>query len=113
MTSPSFGFIFNQNDTDTLSPVTSDFSILGLVLPRMRGIVFSSYLIILTLLGQGMGPYVVGIVSDRNGGDLAQAIMTINLVAPVIAVLLAIAFIRYRRDEDSVFERARAGGEEI
>ena len=33
MTSPFFGFIFNENDTDTLTPVTSDFSIVGLVLP--------------------------------------------------------------------------------
>ena len=33
MTSPFFGFIFNENTTDVLTPVTSDFSIVGLVLP--------------------------------------------------------------------------------
>jgi MFS family permease len=87
--------------------------ILGLVLPRMRGIVFSTYLIIMTLLGQGLGPYVVGIVSDRNGGDLARAIMSINLVAPVIVLLLVIVMRRYRTDEASVLDRARRGGEEI
>ncbi len=87
--------------------------ILGLVLPRMRGIIFSTYLIIMTLLGQGLGPYVVGIVSDRNGGDLASAIITINWVAPVIVALLATVLLRYRGDEDSVLDRARSGGEEV
>ena len=87
--------------------------ILGLVLPRMRGIIFSTYLIIMTLLGQGLGPYVVGIVSDRNGGDLASAIITINWVAPVIVLLLVIVLLRYRSDEDSVLDRARKGGEEV
>ncbi len=87
--------------------------ILGLVLPRMRGIIFSTYLIIMTLLGQGLGPYVVGIVSDRNGGDLASAIVTINWVAPVIVLLLVIVLLRYRGDEDSVLGRARRGGEEV
>ena len=87
--------------------------ILGLVLPRMRGIIFSTYLIIMTLLGQGLGPYVVGIVSDRNGGDLARAIISINWVAPVIVLLLVIVLLRYRKDEDSVLHRARRGGEEV
>ncbi len=87
--------------------------ILGLVLPRMRGIIFSTYLIIMTLLGQGLGPYVVGIVSDRNGGDLASAIISINWVAPVIVLLLVIVLLRYRGDEDGVLGRARKGGEEV
>ena len=56
--------------------------ILGLVLPRMRGMMFSTYLIIMTLLGQGLGPYAVGIVSDRNGGDLGQAMIAVNWVVP-------------------------------
>ena len=87
--------------------------ILGLVLPRMRGIIFSTYLIIMTLLGQGLGPYAVGIVSDQNGGDLAQAVMSINAVSPVIVIILIIVLIRYRKDEASVLERARAGGEAV
>ena len=87
--------------------------ILGLVLPRMRGVVFSTYLIIMTLLGQGLGPYLVGIVSDRSGGDLGLAIMSINVVSPVIVVLLFLILRRYRHDEASVLDRARAGGEPI
>jgi len=87
--------------------------ILGLVLPRMRGIIFSTYLIIMTLLGQGLGPYAVGIVSDRNGGDLGLAVMSVNAVSPVIVIILIIVLFRYRKDEATVLERARAGGEPI
>ncbi len=85
--------------------------LLELVLPRMRGITFSTFMIVQTLLGLGMGPYLVGIVSDRNGGDLGQAIMSVNVVAPVIVVLLLIVLTRVNRDEASILARARAAGE--
>lgn len=84
-----------------------------LVLPRMRGIASSTYIIVSTLLGLGMGPYFVGIVSDRNGGDLGQAIISINIVAPVIAVILIYVLFRINRDEASVLDRARAAGESV
>ena len=84
-----------------------------LVLPRMRGIASSTYIIVSTLLGLGMGPYFVGIVSDRNGGDLGQAIISINVVAPVIVVILIYVLFRINRDEASVIDRARAAGESI
>ena len=84
-----------------------------LVLPRMRGITSSAYIIISTLLGLGMGPYFVGIVSDRSGGDLGQAIISVNVVAPVIVGILLCVLTRIQRDEDSVRARARAGGEDI
>jgi MFS family permease len=84
-----------------------------LVLPRMRGITSSVFIIITTLLGLGMGPYFVGIVSDRNGGDLAQAIISINVVVPVIVVILLFLLTRINRDESTLLERARAGGEAV
>ena len=84
-----------------------------LVLPRMRGMASSTYIIVSTLLGLGMGPYFVGIVSDRNGGDLGAAIISINVVAPVIVVILLYVLTRIQRDEDSLRERARAGGEAL
>lgn len=84
-----------------------------LVLPRMRGLASSTYIIVSTLLGLGMGPYFVGIVSDRNGGDLGQAIVSINVVAPAIVLILAFVLFRIQRDEDSMLERARAGGEAV
>ena len=86
---------------------------LGLVLPRMRGITFSTYTIIMTLLGLGIGPYFVGIVSDRNGGDLGQAIMSINVLAPAMVVLLVLIWWRVKRDDATILDRARAGGEEV
>ncbi|MEO7550292.1 MAG: MFS transporter [Croceibacterium sp.] len=84
-----------------------------LVLPRMRGVTSSLFIIITTLLGLGMGPYFVGIVSDRNGGDLAKAIMSINLVAPVTVVCLLVVLWRINREEATVLDRARAGGEAV
>lgn len=87
--------------------------IYDLVLPRMRGVTSSIFIIITTLLGLGMGPYFVGIVSDRNGGDLGQAIISINVVVPVIVVCLLIVLLRVNREEQTVIERARAGGEAI
>ena len=86
---------------------------LGLVLPRMRGITFSTYMIIQTLLGLGIGPYFVGIVADQNGGDLGEAIKTINIVCPFIVIALLLVLTRFKKDEASIFERARAGGEVI
>ncbi len=86
---------------------------LGLVLPRMRGITFSTYMIIQTLLGLGLGPYFVGIVSDQNGGDLGNAIISVNVVCPFIVVLLFIVLWRFRRDEASILDRAREGGEQV
>lgn len=87
--------------------------IYDLVLPRMRGIASSTYIIVSTLLGLGMGPYFVGIVSDRNGGNLAQAIMSVNVVSPGIIVILLILLMRINRDESTVIERAREGGEQV
>jgi len=84
-----------------------------LVLPRMRGVTSSIFIIITTLLGLGMGPYFVGIVSDRNGGDLAQAIISINVVWLPILVCLFIVLWRVNRDETTVLDRARAGGEPV
>ena len=84
-----------------------------LVLPRMRGIASSTYIIVSTLLGLGMGPYFVGIVSDRNGGDLGQAIVSVNVVSPVIIVVLLILLTRINRDESTLMARARDGGEAV
>ncbi len=73
----------------------------------------STYIIVSTLLGLGMGPYFVGIVSDRNGGDLAQAIISVNVVSPVIIVVLLILLTRINRDESTLIARAREGGEPV
>jgi len=84
-----------------------------LVLPRMRGITSSTYVIVSTLLGLGMGPYFVGIVSDRNGGDLGQAIISINWIVPATLLCLVVVLFRVNNDEATIRERARAGGEDV
>lgn len=84
-----------------------------LVLPRMRGVTSSIFIIITTLLGLGMGPYFVGIVSDRNGGDLGTAIISINVVWPAVLLCLFTVLWRINKEEATVLERARAGGEPV
>ena len=81
------------------------------VLPRMRGMTSSLYIIVTTLFGIGIGPFVVGMISDAKGGDLAAAILSINWVAPAIVVMLIALVLRVRRDEEGLIERARRGGE--
>jgi MFS family permease len=85
-----------------------------LVLPRMRGMVTSFYILSITIIGQGFGPYAVGLMADRNGGDLATAILTLySWVAVPIVVLAAVSIWRYRIDQPLVLERARAAGEPV
>lgn len=81
------------------------------VLPRMRAITVSIYMFVTTILGLGVGPYVVGMISDANGGDIGAAVGTINLVAPVIIILLVLLLVRVRKDEASIMARAHAAGE--
>ncbi|MEP6868126.1 MAG: MFS transporter, partial [Novosphingobium sp.] len=50
------------------------------VLPRMRGITASVYLLVMTIIGLGIGPYTVGILSDATG-NLRGAMLSINAVA--------------------------------
>lgn len=83
------------------------------VLPRMRGVTTSVYLLIMTILGLGIGPYVVGLMSDASGGDLGRAILSINWVSPVIVALLLVIATRAQRDEDGLLARARAAGEPV
>jgi MFS transporter, Spinster family, sphingosine-1-phosphate transporter len=88
-------------------------AMMDLVLPRMRGITFSTYTIIMTILGLGIGPYLVGMVSDANGGQLGPAILSVNFVAPLIIGLLLVVMLRIHKDEESAVSRARAAGEDI
>jgi hypothetical protein len=66
-----------------------------------------------TILGLGIGPFVVGMIADANGGNLAAAILAINWVAPIIVVMLLMLARRVNRDERSLVERARKAGEPI
>lgn len=84
-----------------------------LVLPRMRGIMASTYLIVSTIFGLGIGPYVVGLISDHNGHHLGKAILSVNWVGVPIVILLILLAINARKDQDQMVERAKAAGEPI
>jgi MFS family permease len=75
------------------------------VLPRMRGITSSVYLLVMTILGLGIGPYVVGLLSDATG-DLRWSMLGINAVGVPIVVLMLLIARRAQRDEDALIERA-------
>lgn len=75
------------------------------VLPRMRAVMGSVYLLTATITGLGIGPYLVGLISDGTG-DLRFAMLSINLVGiPIVLMMLAIAG-RAHRDETALLERA-------
>ena len=75
------------------------------VLPRMRGITASVYLLVSTILGLGIGPYVVGVLSDATG-NLRGSMLTINVVAIPIVVLMLLVARRAHGDEAALMERA-------
>lgn len=75
------------------------------VLPRMRGITGSLYLMLATIGGLGTGPYVVGLLSDATG-DLRTAMLSINAVAIPITLLMFLVARRAGRDEAALMDRA-------
>jgi MFS transporter, Spinster family, sphingosine-1-phosphate transporter len=75
------------------------------VLPRMRGITASVYLLAATIIGLGLGPYIVGMLSDATG-DLRTAMLSINVVAIPITLLMLLIARRAERDEAALLERA-------
>lgn len=75
------------------------------VLPRMRGITASVYLLVSTILGLGIGPYVVGVLSDATG-NLRASMLSINVVAIPIVVLMLLVARRAQTDETALMDRA-------
>ncbi len=76
------------------------------VLPRMRGITTSTYLLAMTIIGLGCGPYLVGMISDASG-NLRTAMLCVNAAAVPIVVLMLLIAKRAERDEASLLARAR------
>jgi MFS transporter, Spinster family, sphingosine-1-phosphate transporter len=75
------------------------------VLPRMRGITTSIYLLFMTIIGLGIGPYLVGMISDATG-DLRMAMLCVNAAAVPIVVLMLLIANRAQRDEANLLDRA-------
>jgi len=90
-----------------LAPVAA--SCQDLVLPRMRGAATAVFFLGTNIIGLGLGPYMVGLVSDA-GGDLRFALLSVLFVLPVTLGLFYAASRGLPALEASVAERARAAG---
>jgi MFS family permease len=85
-------------------------TIQDLVLPRMRATASAFYLLVITFVGLALGPYSIGLLSDRLG-DLRQA-MLFALGANAVALgLVLLAARTLGADEATRVARARAAGE--
>jgi MFS family permease len=82
------------------------------VLPRMRGVATAVQLLGTNLIGLGLGPYLVGLVSDVTG-DLRLAILSVLALVPIVLALFAFAARRLPAMEASLLDRARAAGERV
>ncbi|HZG08757.1 MAG TPA: MFS transporter [Allosphingosinicella sp.] len=83
-----------------------------LVLPRMRGAATAVFFLGTNIIGLGLGPYVVGLISDVSG-DLRFAMLSVLFVLPVTLALFLLASRKLPLLEASVIERARSAGEPI
>ncbi len=82
------------------------------VLPRMRGTATALQFLATNLIGLGLGPYTLGLVSDATG-DLRLAMLTVLLTIPLTVALFVFAARRLPEAEATLLARARAAGEPV
>jgi MFS family permease len=87
-------------------------SIQDLVLPRMRGTATAVFFLGTTVLGLGIGPYMVGLISDVTG-RLQTAMLSTLLAVPLVILCVIIASRAVPKLEASVVARAQAAGEAV
>ena len=92
----------------------------GLVVPRIRAVAGAFFLLVNTMIGLAMGPYLMGQLSDlyRAGGmDRAESLQTAIATGLLIFVatffFLVLAWRHLPKDESTRLERARAQGENV
>ena len=76
----------------------------------MRGSATALYILALTLLGQAIGPFTVGLISDLTG-ELRNGLVAALLANIGAAILIALASRYLEEDERTLLERARRAGE--
>ena len=93
-------------------------TVADLVLPRMRALASSFYILVNTFIGLALGPYTIGRVSDAvaaSGVDPGVALRTGMLSAlgilVIVVVALALASRTLAKDEAERVSRARDAGE--
>ena len=104
-----FAFVFLSVVTTAWLPGMLS-TIQDLVLPRMRGLVYAVFVLGMTIIGLGCGPYLAGLVSDATG-DLGRGILSLYLLTPVIGIVMLYAIHQLDRAEATRLDRARAAGE--
>lgn len=82
------------------------------VLPRMRGTATAVQFLGMNLIGLGLGPYFVGLISDISG-DIRIAMLAALAPIPIVIALFLYAARRLPRAEATLIDRARAAGEAI
>jgi MFS family permease len=87
-------------------------SIQDLVLPRMRGTATAVFFLGTTVLGLGVGPYMVGLISDVTG-NLQTAMTSVIFAIPFVLLCVAIAGRSVPKLEENLLDRARAAGEVV
>lgn len=80
------------------------------VLPRMRATASAAYLLVLTLVGLALGPFIIGRVS-LGLQDLRAGILCGFLANPLALLLALLAARHVRADEASLRQRAQVAGE--
>jgi MFS family permease len=83
-----------------------------LVLPRMRGAAGATYNLSVTMVGLGLGPFLVGLISDRTG-NLATGVLSIYWLSPAVWACMAVALVTLPKAQATRLDRARAAGEPI
>jgi MFS family permease len=83
-----------------------------LVLPRMRGRSYAMLALGTNVVGFGLGPYTIGIISDVTG-DLRFALLCALGLAPIAIIFLWYVARHLKDDESQLIIRARLAGEPI
>lgn len=83
-----------------------------LVLPRMRGAATATFFLGTTVIGLGMGPFLVGRLSELLG-DLGHALMATTLLAPLPLMCMLYVYRNLPAAEATRIERAREAGEPV
>jgi MFS family permease len=87
-------------------------TIQDLVLPRMRGTGAATLFLGTSIIGLGLGPYIVGLISDVTG-DLRYAMLCTLFVMPPAIAAIVVAIRDVPRLEEKLIDRARAAGEAV
>jgi len=80
------------------------------VLPRMRGIAGAIFILAVSILGLGLGPYTTGKVAAMTG-SLRTGMLSMTAVMPLALLLLWLASRQIGAAEETRKARARAAGE--